>query len=319
VVIDANFKQKVAEASLPAAQQHELLMKREKHTPQTLLSTDSRQLGDKLKDPLVHQIHLLLEEADHTKCFLSLYRAAQEGKLSQSQTFTELCQVFEDRLRRESSDNKKMKYGTRYPKHYLNFMILMRSRGGSTARQYSILTSELGGPTPRHLRCRTFLSITFRDNCLTSPCRSLVAKSEDALQVPLLVYENMARVLRLVKAVNFHGAIVISSDCTKVRARLSYSTDFGSHVLGSVLPLEECEVDESEDIDGVIADIKKKKAIASQTRAIVAKVDSHHQFNYRADILSDTSSRNSPIGRRTHSNRRDRESSKYSRTTYGCS
>ena len=102
--------------------------------------------------------------------------------------------------------------------------------------------------------------------------RSLVANSEDALQIPLLVYENMARVLRLVKSVNFHGAIIISSDCTKVRARLAYSTDFGSHILGSVLPLEECEVDNTEDIDEVIAEIKAKKAMASQTRAIVAKV-----------------------------------------------
>jgi hypothetical protein len=146
------FEQKVAEAALPASEQHKLLMKREKHTPQTLLSTDSRQLGDKLKDPLIHQIHLLLESDDHTKCFLSLYQAARDGKLDNSQTFTELCQVFEDRLRRESSENKNLKYGTRYPKHYLNFMILMRSRGGSTARQFSILTAELGGPSPRHLR-----------------------------------------------------------------------------------------------------------------------------------------------------------------------
>ncbi|KIM79427.1 hypothetical protein PILCRDRAFT_10263 [Piloderma croceum F 1598] len=43
--------------------------------------------------------------------------------------------------------------------------------------------------------------------------------------------------------------------------------------LGAIfLPLEECEVDETEDIDEVIANIKKKKAIASQTRAIVAKI-----------------------------------------------
>src|SRR5882762_2138421 len=176
MVIDANVEQKVAEASLPAAQLHELLMKRKKHTPQILLSTDSRQLGDKLKDPLVHQIHLLLAEADHTKCFLSLYKVVQEGKLSQSQTFTELCQVFEDQLRRESSDNKNMKYGTHYPKHYLNFMILMRSQGGSTARQYGILTSELGGPTPCHLRYGTLLSNTFWDNLLMSvqiTCRQL--------------------------------------------------------------------------------------------------------------------------------------------------
>jgi hypothetical protein len=102
--------------------------------------------------------------------------------------------------------------------------------------------------------------------------RSLVANSEDALQIPLLVYANMAWVLHLVKSVNFRGAIIISSDCTKVCARLAYSTDFGSHILGSVLPLEECKVDDTEDIDKVIAEIKAKKAIASQTRAIIVKV-----------------------------------------------
>jgi hypothetical protein len=102
--------------------------------------------------------------------------------------------------------------------------------------------------------------------------RSLVAKSPDALQVPLLVFENMVRVQRLVKSLNFRGAIVISSDCTKVRKRLAYSTDFGAHVLGSILPLEECEVEDIEDIDDVITEIKRKKAVASQTRAIVAKV-----------------------------------------------
>jgi hypothetical protein len=128
-------------------------MKREKHTPQTILGTDSRQLGDKLKDPLIHQIHLLLENKDPTTCFLSLHKAAQEGKLDGSQTFTELCQVFEDKIRRDSSGDKNLKYGTRYPQNYLNFMILMRSRGGSTGRQYGIFTSQLGGPSPRHLRC----------------------------------------------------------------------------------------------------------------------------------------------------------------------
>ena len=101
---------------------------------------------------------------------------AQEGKLSQSQAFTKLCQVFEDWLCQESSDNKNMKYGTRYLKHYLNFMILMCSWGGSTAQQYGILTSELGGLTPRHLRYGTLLSNTFWDNLLMSvqiTCRQL--------------------------------------------------------------------------------------------------------------------------------------------------
>ena len=85
-------------------------------------------------------------------CFLSLFQAAQDGKLDNSKTFTDLCEVFNDCLRRESANYSKLKYGIRYPQNYLNFMILMRSRGGLTGRQYGILTSQLGGPSPRHLR-----------------------------------------------------------------------------------------------------------------------------------------------------------------------
>ena len=103
--------------------------------------------------------------------------------------------------------------------------------------------------------------------------RSLVANSKDALQNPALVYKNMARVKRLVEVVKFKGPLAAASDCTKVKKRLSYSNDFGSHVLGSVLPLEECEVEEGEDIDEVINEIKKKKAMASQTCAIIMKVN----------------------------------------------
>ena len=82
----------------------------------------------------------------------------------------------------------------------------------------------------------------------------------------------MARVKRLVDAVKFKGPLATASDCTKVKKRLSYSNDFGSHILGSVLPLEECEVEEGEEIDDVIKEIKKRKAMASQTRAIIIKV-----------------------------------------------
>ena len=76
----------------------------------------------------------------------------QEGKLDNSRTFTELCQVFEDQLKHEASSNKNLKFGVQYPKNYLNFMILMHSRGGSSAKQYEILTSQLGGPSLWHIR-----------------------------------------------------------------------------------------------------------------------------------------------------------------------
>jgi hypothetical protein len=65
---------------------------------------------------------------------------------------------------------------------------------------------------------------------------------------------------------------MVAGDCTKVRARLAYSTDFGSHVLGSVLPLESCVVDEYKDIENIVEDITKAKAEATQVRAILIKV-----------------------------------------------
>ena len=61
-------------------------------------------------------------------------------------------------------------------------------------------------------------------------------------------------------------------DATKVRQWFAYSNNFGSHVLGSVLPMDQCTVDNSEDIDEVIKNIRAKKAGATQTRAIIAKV-----------------------------------------------
>jgi hypothetical protein len=79
-------------------------------------------------------------------------------------------------------------------------------------------------------------------------------------------------VKRLVDSVKYTGPVVVAGDCTKVRARLAYSTDFGSHVLGSVLPLESCVVDEYKDIENIVEDITKAKAEATQVRAILIKV-----------------------------------------------
>ena len=145
--------QKKAEAKKSVEERHRLITQREKHTPKTVFGTEARNLKLILKDAVVFNAHIDLESRDQATTFLKLYQAAQEGKLAKHQTFTELCQVFEDRLRHECSDNGNAKFGVRYPRNYLDFMILMRSSGGNTGKQYGILTGALGGPSPRHLRC----------------------------------------------------------------------------------------------------------------------------------------------------------------------
>ena len=82
----------------------------------------------------------------------------------------------------------------------------------------------------------------------------------------------MARFKRLADQVKYTGPVSIGGDCTKLRQRLSYSNDFGSHILGSVLPMDQCEVRDIEDIDTAIDRIKNQKGMATQVRAIMVKV-----------------------------------------------
>lgn len=83
----------------------------------------------------------------------------------------------------------------------------------------------------------------------------------------------MARVKRYVDSIKYTGPIVIGEDCTKVKKRLAYSTDYGAHVLGSVLDLSEVEVDDADDINEIVERVIKQGAFATQVRAIIAKVN----------------------------------------------
>lgn len=70
----------------------------------------------------------------------------------------------------------------------------------------------------------------------------------------------------------YDGPVAIAGDCTKVRQRLTYSNDHGSHILGSTLPLDECIVNETEDITRLVQRVAEEKQYASQVRAILIKV-----------------------------------------------
>ncbi|EMD33086.1 hypothetical protein CERSUDRAFT_28615, partial [Gelatoporia subvermispora B] len=244
------------ESELPQDEQQAMHAAREKYVPRTFRNVEARALQSKLQDPIVWNIWKTLEKHDSTKCFLQLYQYAVEGHLKKHQTFTDICSVLADRLRRENAaePNSKLKYGMRYPRNYLNFMTLLRSHGQNSAQQYGILTGQLGGPSPRLLR-------------------RIVSRSPDCLQNPMLDFENLARVKRWLDSRHFSDVpVAIAGDCTKVHKRLTYSNDFGSHVLGSVFTLSECSVDDPKDIDEIISRVKKEDAYATQTRAILVKV-----------------------------------------------
>jgi hypothetical protein len=117
-----------------------------------LRDVDGRSLQEKLEDPLLFAAFHALERGKDASGFFDLWKYAREGRLKGRETFSEICQVVTDQVRRSCSNNENLKYGVRYPANYLNFMVLMRSYGGDSRKQYAILTSQLGGPSPRHLR-----------------------------------------------------------------------------------------------------------------------------------------------------------------------
>ncbi|KDQ56779.1 hypothetical protein JAAARDRAFT_207846 [Jaapia argillacea MUCL 33604] len=240
---DESFKsavrRKLKESALPNDKQREIHAKREKFSSHTFRDVEGRALQAQLSDPLLFAAWQSLERDDSIGCFLHLYQYAKTGKLAGKNSFTEICQ--------------KLKHGIRYPENYLNFMTLLRSYGSNSAQQYAIISEAIGGPSTRHLR-------------------RLVANSEDCLQNPHLVFENVARVKRLADSLGYCGPVAYGGDCTKVRKWLSYSNDFGGHILGSIFRLQDCEVDKADDIDVIISLIKKENAWATQTRAILAKI-----------------------------------------------
>ncbi|KAF9548288.1 hypothetical protein CPC08DRAFT_729533 [Agrocybe pediades] len=248
------IRKKENEAKLPADERQEIFSRRKQYARNNhILQVENQRLQELLADPVLFDIHTSLKTGKPEDCFLQLFKQAREGKLETSKRFLEVCEIFSDRVRCETSGNRNLKYGIRYSESYLNFMIAMRGYGQNSNRQYSIFTAEFNGPSVRHLR-------------------TLVSSSENALQNPYLIFDNMAHVKRYVDSIKYKGPIIVGSDCTKVRKRLNYSTQHGSHILGTIFPLHEVEVDNQEDIDEIVNRAMKEKAHATQARAIIAKI-----------------------------------------------
>ncbi|KAH9853326.1 hypothetical protein C2E23DRAFT_859281 [Lenzites betulinus] len=206
------------EAAMTEDEQREKHLAREKYAPLALRALEARELQARMAGPFIFRVWKLMEHNQCTETFIALYEQARNGKLDDQESFRSICEVMAEQVHRATDPNMKLKHGMRYLREYMNFMVLMRSYGQKSAQQYSILRGALGGPCPRAMRY-------------------FVKKSPDCLTDPDLTLKNVARVKRVVDALKYTGPVALAGDCTKVRKMLTYSNDFGSHVLGAVLPL----------------------------------------------------------------------------------
>lgn len=71
----------------------------------------------------------------------------------------EICKVLIDEVSRRTSDNRNLKYGMRYTRDYMNFMVLNRSCGPNSARQFGLVTSAIGGAL---FSCHPHASATYQ-------------------------------------------------------------------------------------------------------------------------------------------------------------
>lgn len=106
----------------------------------------------RLGDPVLFNLYESLQTGDPEDCFLSLYTHAREGKLGEKKQFVSVCEMVNDRVKRELSSSITAKYGQRYSRAALDFMLLLRGYGLNSNLQYDIISAELCGPSVRHLR-----------------------------------------------------------------------------------------------------------------------------------------------------------------------
>lgn len=113
----------------------------------------------RLQDRMIFDVHESLKTGRPSDCFLLLAKQASSSKLMEYDRLMDVCKVVSDRVERETSGNPNAKYGIRYTKAFLDFMIVMRSRGQNSSRQYEIFAAEFAGPSSRHLRCVFWLKL----------------------------------------------------------------------------------------------------------------------------------------------------------------
>lgn len=145
--------QKNNEAKLTPEVCQKILVRRHQYAKNNhLRSFEIPNLQDKLKDPVLFYLYESLKTGKLEDVFFRLYKQPQDGHLQTFERFMDICGVLSDRIHRDTPSNSNLKYGIRYSKSYLDFMIVMHGYGPNPNRQYSILTAEFLGPCIRHLQ-----------------------------------------------------------------------------------------------------------------------------------------------------------------------
>ncbi|CAG8854125.1 3772_t:CDS:1, partial [Gigaspora margarita] len=91
---------------------------------------------------------------------------------------------------------------------------------------------------------------------------------DNMINNPDLCYENIVHFKRFLDTLHYNGPVLAMTNCTKLKARLQYSSSLGC-IVGSTLNRNHCKIETYNDIYNKISDIKQKNAVTKYVRAYV--------------------------------------------------
>ncbi|KAK4701591.1 hypothetical protein P7C70_g4639, partial [Phenoliferia sp. Uapishka_3] len=192
--------------------------------------------------------------------YVKLQAFAARGLLKGKEIMVALIECLVQKVEIEQSDNpKKQKHRIRYVQDVIDFSILVRARGGTSAAQYAITASQLPLPHPRTVKRAT-----------AKRGMGFALSGTDTARIDRYWDDKIAKKLD-------HHPVVIMQDCTKANPALTHTRTFADlcangHIVGSTLELSSCAVIDEPSPAAITAKVKAEQAIATQVRAILVKL-----------------------------------------------
>ncbi|KAK4703204.1 hypothetical protein P7C70_g3018, partial [Phenoliferia sp. Uapishka_3] len=251
-------------AKLPEEDRQDIAYKKEHFTASFRVSNHKALLAKYQHLPAIAELSQTLEgESDERLApFIKLQAFASRGWLKGKEIMTGLIECLVQKVEIEQSDDPvKAAHAARYSQDVMDWSILIRARGGTSAVQYTIARSQLAIPHPRTVKRATAKS-----------GMGFALSGTDANRLKKYWEGIIARKLD-------HHPVVIMQDCTKTNPALTHTGNFShlspnGHIVGSILKLTDVAVIDETSPAKITAAVSEQKAIATQVRAVLVKVRS---------------------------------------------
>ncbi|KAK4699002.1 hypothetical protein P7C70_g7265, partial [Phenoliferia sp. Uapishka_3] len=203
---------------------------------------------------------LELESDSRLAPFIKLQAFAARGLLKGKAVMVGLIECLVQKVEIEQSDDpEKQKHAMNYVQDIMDFSILLRARGGTSAVQYEIIRSQLPLPHPRTVKRKT-------------------AKSGLGFAISGTDVLRIERYWAGITALNLHHhPVVLMQDCTQANQALTHTRNFSDlnpngHIVGSILDLKDVAIIDEKSPAAITAAVQEQKAIATQVRAVLVKL-----------------------------------------------